>query len=70
MRSRSGKYKFSGDTIVLSKKYPLGEDRDIMSNKLLKGDEYVLIKADSRGQYNAEEYFRVRIIKKSTANTQ
>lgn len=66
--SHYGKYKFNGDTIVLSKKYPLGEDRDIMSNKLLKGNEYVLIKPDSSGQYNAEEYFRLRIIKKSAAN--
>lgn len=31
-----GNYTIKGDTILLSKKYPLGKDRDIMDNKLLR----------------------------------
>lgn len=56
-----GEYKIIGDTILLSKKYPLGRDRDIMSNKLLIGKEFILIKPDSNGFYNDNEYVKLRI---------
>jgi len=57
-----GEYIMKGDTILLSKKYPLGSDRDVMSDKLLKGKEFVLIKPDSNGQYDENEYIKLRLI--------
>lgn len=57
-----GKYILKGDTIVLSEKYPLGADRDIMGNKLLKTKEFILIKPNSNGQYDENEYIKLRII--------
>lgn len=47
-----GDYQIIGDTIMLSEKYPLGPDRYIMSNKLIIQNGYILIKPDSRNNYN------------------
>ena len=57
-----GEYSIRGDTIILSKKYPLGANRDIMSSKLLKKADHILIKQDSNGRYSELEYIKLRIV--------
>lgn len=61
-----GEYRMIGDTILLSKKNPLGEDRDIMSNKLVMEKELILIKPDSNGIYNKNEFIKLQIVKQHT----
>jgi hypothetical protein len=66
-----GEYIIKSDTIILSEKYPLGIDnRNNIGNKLLKVKEFILIKQDSNGRYDANEYFKLRIINKKSAETQ
>lgn len=57
-----GEYKIKGDTIILSKKYPLGEDRHIMCNKLVRKKDRILLKPDSTGVYPENEYIQLKII--------
>ena len=57
-----GEYRISGDTILLSEKDPLGEDRSIMGNKLLIDKGVILIKQDSNGNFRADQPFKLRII--------
>jgi hypothetical protein len=58
-----GEYQIIGDTILLSEKHPLGTARDIMSNKLVMRNGFVLIKPDSTGTYQEGEWIKLRIIK-------
>lgn len=58
-----GKYILKGDTIVLSEKYPLGADRDIMGNKLLKTSDFVFIQTDALGHFKTENYIKLSIVK-------
>jgi hypothetical protein len=60
-----GNYRLKGDTIVLNKKYPLGKDRYIMGNRLLIKNGYVLIKADSTGNFSENAPFKMRIVKRN-----
>ncbi|WP_341904554.1 hypothetical protein [Fluviicola taffensis] len=57
-----GEYRMSGDTILLSEKHPLGEDRVIMGNKLLVDNTFVLIKQDSKGNFKTDQPFKLRIV--------
>lgn len=57
-----GNYQLKGDTILLNKKHPLGKDRNIMGNRLLMKDGYVLVKADSTGNFSEKAPFKMRII--------
>ena len=61
-RNHYGDYRFSGDTILLSEKYPLGKDNDIMCNKLLIRNGFILVKPDSTGVYKDNSPFQLRII--------
>lgn len=60
-----GNYQLKGDTIVLNKKYPLGKHRNIMGNRLLMKNGYVLIKADSTGNFSEKAPFKMRIVKRN-----
>lgn len=56
-----GKYSFNGDTILLNKEFPLGEERNILDNKLLRRNNYILIKADSNGIYQEDQSLKLKI---------
>ena len=46
-----GEYQIIGDSILLSEKYPLGPDRDVMSNRLIIQNGYIFIIPNSRNNY-------------------
>lgn len=54
-----GEYTIESDTISLSEKHPLGEDRDIICDKLLLKGNFILLKADKNGIYT--ENLKLRI---------
>lgn len=56
-----GQYSISNDTIYLSEEFPLGKERDVMGNKLLITQGFILIKQDEKGTF-LNDYLKLEIM--------